>query len=68
MITEAVYILTGSNSGNRDQLFQICPDNLTVLWGGLFFPHMFMNRNPGALRVQNAFLNQVVLINSSMDT
>ena len=66
MIDEAVYILTGSNSGNRQQFLKYARDKINSVAGRIVFSSHIYESEPWGFESSNAFLNQVVLINSSM--
>ena len=64
MISEAVYILTGSNSGNREEYLSQACDKLNSITGGIVFSSHIYESEPWGFDSQNAFLNQVLLINT----
>ncbi len=65
MNTEVAYILTGSNSGNRENFLKYARDKLNSMAGGIVFASHVYESAPWGFESQNLFLNQVLLINTS---
>ena len=67
MTNEAVYLLTGSNAGDR-QLFLRQARNILNSRAGkiVFFSHCYESE-PWGYESKNAFLNQVLLLNTTLD-
>ncbi len=66
MKSEAAYILTGSNTGDRDAFLQHARDKLNSRAGAIVFASHVYESEPWGFESANLFLNQVLLINTSM--
>jgi len=67
MMTEAAYILTGSNTGNRDYYLSLARNRLNSEAGGIVFASHVYKSDPWGFESEHAFLNQVLLINTAME-
>ncbi len=66
MASDVVYILTGSNSGNRNGFLKYARDQLNTMAGPIVFASHIYESDAWGFESSHAFLNQVLLINSSV--
>ena len=67
MTEEAVYILTGSNSGNCEYFLSMARDRLNSEGGAIVYASHIYKSAPWGYESENAFLNQVLLLNTSLE-